>query len=93
VKVYQQGGQVVVAACDAELIGQTFEEGEMILKVSSFYDGAFATEEELVMNLRSATCANLVGNRTIEVAVSAGMIDKGGVIKIGGVPHAQLYRF
>jgi hypothetical protein len=93
VKVYQQAGQTVVAACDEELIGQTFEEGEMILKVTSFYDGSLASEEELVVKLKSATCANLVGNRTIEVAVSAGIIDKDGVIKIGGVPHAQLYRF
>ncbi len=92
-KVYQQGGQIVVAACDAELIGQTFEEGEMILKVTSFYDGSFASEEELVVNLRAATSANLVGKRTIKVAVSAGIINKDGVIRIGGVPHAQLYRF
>jgi hypothetical protein len=93
VKVYQKGGQVVVAACDAELLGQTFEEGEMILKVTSFYDGVTATEEELVVNLKAATCANLVGKRTIGIAVSAGFIDEGGVIRIGGVPHAQLYKF
>lgn len=65
----------------------------MILKVTSFYDGTFASEEELVANLRSAACANLVGERTIGIAVSAGFIDEGGVIRIGGVPHAQLYRF
>jgi hypothetical protein len=91
VKVYQEGGQVLVAACDEELIGQTFEEGEMILKVTSFYDGTVASKEELVVNLEAATCANLVGKRTIEVAVSAGFIDKDGIIRIGGVPHAQLY--
>jgi len=92
VKVYQQSGEVVVAACDAELIGQTFEEGEMILKVTSFYDGFACSEEELVVNLRAATSANLVGKRVIEAAVSAGFIDKDCVIRIGGVPHAQLYR-
>ncbi len=91
-KVYQQSGQVVVAACDAELIGQTFKEGEMILKVTSFYDGFSCSEEELVVNLRAATSANLVGKRVIRAAVSAGFIDKDCVIRIGGVPHAQLYR-
>ncbi len=65
----------------------------MILKVTSFYDGTFASEEELVVNLRAATCANLVGKRTIKVAVSAGIINKDGIIRIGGVPHAQLYSF
>jgi hypothetical protein len=91
VKVYQEGGQILVAACDEELIGQTFEEGELILKVTAFYDGTIASKEELVVNLKAATCANLVGKRTIEIAVSAGFIDKDGVIRIGGVPHAQLY--
>ncbi|MCK4443422.1 MAG: DUF424 family protein [Thermoplasmata archaeon] len=90
-KVYRQSGEVVVAACDAELLGETFEEGEMILKVTSFYDGFACSEEELVVNLRAATSANLVGKKVIKAAVKAGFIDEGCVIKIGGVPHAQLY--
>lgn len=90
-KIYRQSGEVVVAACDAELLGETFEEGELILKVTSFYDGFACSEEELVVNLRAATSANLVGKRVIQAAVSAGFIDEECVIKIGGVPHAQLY--
>lgn len=90
-KVYRQSGQVVVAACDAELLGETFEEGELILKVTSFYDGFACSEEEFVVNLRIATSANLVGKKVIEAAINAGFIDKDCVIKIGGVPHAQLY--
>ncbi len=90
-KIYRQSGEVVVAACDAELLGETFEEGEMVLKVTSFYDGFACSEEELVVNLRAATSANLVGKKVIEAAVSAGFIDENCIIVIGGVPHAQLY--
>lgn len=64
----------------------------MILKVTSFYDGFSATEEELLANLRTASSANLVGERTIGIAVRAGFIDREGIIRIGGVPHAQMYR-
>ncbi|UCD93338.1 MAG: DUF424 family protein [Methanobacteriota archaeon] len=60
--------------------------------MTSFYDGFFATEELLVSNLEVATTANLVGKKTIQIAIKAGYIDKEGVIKIGGVPHAQMYR-
>lgn len=60
--------------------------------MTSFYDGFLATEEVLVNNLEIATTANLVGERTIQAAVKAGFIDKEGVIEIGGVPHAQMYR-
>ncbi len=90
-KIYRQSGEVVVAACDAELLGESFEEGEMVLKVTSFYDGFACSEEELVVNLRAATSANLVGKKVIEAAVSAGFIDENCIIVIGGVPHAQLY--
>lgn len=62
------------------------------MEVTSFYDGFLATDEVLVNNLEIATTANLVGKRTIQVAVKAGFVDKEGVIKIGGVPHAQMYR-
>ncbi len=69
IKVYQRGDQTVVAACDAELIGQTFEEGEMVLKVTSFYDDFSASEEELLVDLKAVARANLVGKKVVNVAI------------------------
>jgi hypothetical protein len=46
----------------------------------------------LVNRLEMATIANLVGERTIEIAVRRGFVDPGCVIDIGGVPHAQMAR-
>ena len=36
------------------------------------------------------TVANLVGEKVIEVAIQGGYIDRGNVLMIEGVPHAQL---
>lgn len=57
-----------------------------------FYGEETGTEQELISALRCCTTANLVGKETIETAVKAGFINQDGVIHIGDVPHAQLFR-
>ncbi len=91
VKNYQQGLQRLLAACDAELLGTTHREGRFRLEVSaSFYDGFRVGEAELSAYLRSCTVANLVGTRTVGVALRLGLVHKDHVLVIQGVPHAQL---
>lgn len=80
-----------MAACDADLIGKTFREGELRLHVNpEFYDGVFVTREQFVEHLRIATIGNFVGKETVRIALEEGFIEEGGIIKIGGVPHAQM---
>ncbi len=90
-KVYSRGVEVLVAACDTELLGKTFREGELKLHVSSFYDGDEVGEEEFVQQLRQATIGNLVGRSTVDAAKRAGLVQEDGVLWIDGVPHAQLF--
>jgi uncharacterized protein len=90
VKAYQQGVQRLVAACDAELVGTTHREGKFRLEVSpGFYDGLRVDEASLQSYLRSATIANLVGKRTVDVAVRLGLVEARNVLLVQGVPHAQ----
>jgi|YelNatPaOPRAMG01_1025707.scaffolds.fasta_scaffold02451_25 hypothetical protein len=92
-KVYRRGKEVVVAACDEDLLDKTFRCGELRLHVSSsFYGTECCSEEELIAALRACTTANLVGKKTIDIAVRAGFIRREGIINIGDVPHAQLYK-
>jgi uncharacterized protein len=90
VKAYQQGVQRLVAACDAELVGSTHREGKFKLDVpASFYDGLRVDSQGLGSYLRSATVANLVGRRSVDVAIGLGLVDPGHVLVVSGVPHAQ----
>lgn len=90
-KVYHQGNEVLVAACDDDLLGRIFEDGELHLEVRrEFYDGMAVNPEEFLRHLRLATIGNLVGEETIRVAREAGFIEENGILRIGGVPHAQL---
>lgn len=84
---------MVVAACDKELVGNTYKEGELRIEVSrGFYEGEDASEEMLVNRLSMATIANLVGERTIEVAVRHKYVEEACILYIDGIPHAQMVR-
>ena len=84
----------IVAACDAELLGRVFRDGEVILdlqKYRSFYDGGKVSEGELAVLLAGAKNINLVGKKTIAVAGKCLEVNPAGVRKIKGIPHLQIY--
>ena len=86
------GCDTVVAACDADLIGQTLTCPQCdIIVDESFYGTETATEEEIINALRSAANANIIGEKVCAIALKAGIIDKETIILIGNIPHAQIY--
>ncbi len=92
-KVYRVEMEVLVAVCDEELLGQVFEEGEVVLDVrEEFYGGERLTESEVLEVLREATIANLTGREAVRVGIRAGVIDRKNVLEVQGVPHAQMVR-
>ncbi len=91
VKVYRVQGEVLLAACDEELLGKTFREGELKLEVKErFYRGELVEEEKLEELLEEATIANLTGERCVEKAIELGYVNPERVLRIEGVPHAQM---
>lgn len=88
---------LLVSVCDAEVLGETFENGEVSLTVKEeFYAGEAADqadEDAVVESLDRAAVANLVGTRCVEVAIDAGIIDAGQVLEVEGTLHAQYLDF
>jgi len=92
-KKYIFGSDTMVAVCDKELIGKSFGDRGLHLKISeSFYKGEEATEREVVDSLKHATIANLVGERAIKCARDNALIEEANVIFVDGVPHAQIVK-
>lgn len=90
-KVYRIDNEVMVAVCDERYLGKEFSDGQAQLNVAEkFYGKEPAGCDEVVMALREATIANLVGEESVACAVSAGIIDADCVIYVADVPHAQL---
>ena len=92
-RVIHEKRGVLVAACDAGLLGETFRQGKMKLEVNTqFYGGALCTIEKAMEALVEADVANLVGETTIKAAVNKGLVDPEAVIYFGAVPHVQIVR-
>ncbi|NOZ58586.1 MAG: DUF424 family protein [Euryarchaeota archaeon] len=92
-KVYRVQNEVLVAVCDASIHGRVFEEGELILDIKrEFYGDEEFTEEQVAVFLKEATIANIAGEGAVGIAVKLGIIDEENVLRVCGIPHAQMVR-
>jgi hypothetical protein len=82
---------LLVSVCDAEDLGETYENGSVSLTVDpDFYDGEEASEQEVVDSLARCSTANLVGEEAVALAVEHGFVDEENVLELDGTRHAQL---
>jgi|SRR3989344_4263848 len=83
----------IVAVCDSELIGKYFEEENFQLDIKeNFYGGEIKTEQEVIeimqdMKKEDATF-NIVGEKSVNAGIKAGIITEESVGKIAGIPFA-----
>jgi hypothetical protein len=86
---------LLVAVCDPDVLGDTYENGTVSLTVTEeFYDGEEAVHdadpEAVVESLASCTTANLVGEDSVGLAIEHGFVAEENVLDLAGTPHAQL---
>lgn len=91
VKIHNvQEGKKLVAICDSELLGKKIEHGDLQLDLASdFYKGEEKSPEEVEDIIKGAYLINVVGDESIAFCIKIGVIDKGHVLKVGDIPHAQ----
>ena len=93
-RVHRVRAEIVVAACDAELIGRDLPVGTAgrTVRISGqFYGERTVSKEELLWALERATIANLLGERVLRLAQEGGFVGPGGTGFLGGVPHAEIF--
>lgn len=83
----------VVAICDSNLIGKTFQEGEKSIFVNpNFFQGEEKTPEEILEIIEKGSAEdytfNIVGEESVGLAIKSGIIKETGIIKIQGIPIA-----
>ena len=89
VKIHK-GPTEVVAISDKELIGKVFSEGKYELRISEFfYKGKEVNEDEAKEIMMNANNLNIVGERSVNIAIRLGLVNEKNVLNIGGVKHAQ----
>lgn len=87
------GEGLLVAVCDDDVLGETFENGDLSFTVSEeFYGGDEADEDEVLSSLTRANVANIVGTDAVALAVDAGFVDETNVLELDSTRHAQFLR-
>ncbi len=93
IKEYLTEGEVVVAVCDASLIGKTINDGRIRLYIDPvFYGGKRVSIEEALEAIDRSSIANLVGKKIVNAAIKKGLVHPEAVIWIGNIPHAQIIK-
>lgn len=83
----------VIAICDKELLGKKFEEGKAQLDIKeNFYKGEEVDEQSAIETIKKMTMEdatfNIVGEKSVNIALKTGIISKKEVGKIQEIPFA-----
>jgi len=90
IKVNQSQGRKVVAICDENILGKVFTQDDMQLDLTStFYHGKKASVEQTIEVMNAADDLNLVGKKTITLAIKQKIISEGNVRIIAKIPYSQ----
>lgn len=90
-KVHRSQGEAIVAICDKELQGNTYEEDDLQISVrEGFYGDMTASEDDILSAVEKATIVNVVGNRIVDLLSSRKLLNEDNVVTVGGVKHAQI---
>jgi hypothetical protein len=93
VNMRKWGHHVLLAACDADLLGRVLREGEIVFEVrEDFYKGPKMSVDEAIDLIEKSTVVNMVGNCIVQKAIEKGLIHPEAVLNISGVPHAQIVK-
>jgi hypothetical protein len=87
------GEYVLLATCDAELLGTILRDGKLVFKVKEeFYKGPKMPVEDAVELMKESTVVNMVGPNIVKKAIEEGLVHPEAVLDICGVPHAQIVK-
>jgi hypothetical protein len=92
-KIQKWGQHVLLATCDPELLGKILREGKIVFEIhEQFYKGPKMTAEEVIELMEQSTIVNMVGHKIVKKAIEKGLVHPDAVLKISGVPHAQIVK-
>jgi len=89
----KKGQTVLLAMCDAEILGKTLREGKIVFQVKEdFYKGREVNVEEAVCMIENCTIVNMIGRNVVKEAIEKGYVHPEVVLNIEGIPHAQIVK-
>jgi len=93
INIRKIGNNVLLAMCDAEILGKTLREGKIVFHVKEdFYKGAKVELEEAMAMIKNSTIVNMIGKNVVQKAIEKGYVHPEAVLNIEGIPHAQIVK-
>lgn len=81
----------LVVVTDKNLVGKRFAEGKLQLDLSkAFYQGKESSPGEAKLLLKKAQYAHLTGKKAIALGVRLNLICKERILRVAGIPHAEM---
>jgi len=92
IKIHKSNNQEILAVCDKELIGKTFRDKDICLKITEdFYKGKLVKENKAIELMKNNNNINIVGEKSINLAIKSNLISEDNIIRIKKIPHAQIF--
>lgn len=88
--ILEQENDLLLAVCDADILGKTFGSDDIEITVSDFYKGRECNDKEILRLARKATIINAIGNNIVDLLIKNRLVEVSNVLKIGNVMHAQV---
>ncbi|MFW6111351.1 MAG: DUF424 domain-containing protein [Thermoproteota archaeon] len=87
------GKNLLLAVCDIDMLGKTLHRGDVTFHIrEKFYKGTKVDIEEAIHRMKECNIVNMVGHNVVQEAVKEGHVHPEAVLKIEGVPHAQIVK-
>ncbi len=91
--VRRWGRTVLLAICDADLLGTVLRDEQIVFEVrEDFYKGLKISVGEAIDLIGQSTIVNMVGENIVGKALEKGLVHPQAILKISGVPHAQIIK-
>jgi len=91
--VRRWGNSVLLAICDSELLGKVLRDEKIVFDVrEEFYKGMKMSVDEAVDLIAQSTIVNMVGHHVIREALKRRLIHQEAILRISGIPHAQIVK-
>ncbi|MEK6938637.1 MAG: DUF424 family protein [Nanoarchaeota archaeon] len=82
---------MILVVTDADILGKKHEEGKKQLDLENkFYQGEEKDEKQVLELFQEAYILHLTGIRAVGLALKEGLVEKGKVITIKGIPHIEV---
>ena len=92
-KIISASGNLMLNICDPELVNKTVHDGNTKIKINpNYYDERDVDEHEAKNLLENCTSINMVGEKTISLAISLGICSEKSIKRIEWIPFLIVFK-